>query len=412
MYACAVIAVMLHLGMLTPALSSRPNEACASLDSLSSPDERRLCMKALQIHAGAGARRHLCRQGLRPGDVRVVPAAAGGPKGLVLNPLDRYLFGEWLAGNGETVHLLGASIGAWRMACACLPDADAAFAQMAHDYIHQTYEHAPGRAPAPRHVSDVFGATLAKRFGGREAQVLAHPRMRLHVLTSRGRHVLRREGRALSSISTPLGYLGAFATNALSRRAMGAWLERVIFSDPRDPLPLRLHDYRTHTAALSTANLCRSVLASCSIPFWLDAVHDIAGAPRGAYWDGGVTDYHLHLDYASMNAQARDESTFGLVLYPHFQSTVIPGWLDKSLRHRHRATPRLDNVVVLSPTAEWIASLPAAKLPDRNDFKRFGDDLAGRVAAWSRAVGESERLRDEFAAWASGRLDIAVQPLV
>ena len=41
------------------------------------------------------------------------------------------------------------------------------------------------------------------------------------------------------------------------------------------------------------------MLASCSIPFWLDAVHDIPGAPRGAYWDGGITDYHLHLDYGS-----------------------------------------------------------------------------------------------------------------
>ena len=39
------------------------------------------------------------------------------------------------------------------------------------------------------------------------------------------------------------------------------------------------------------------ILASCSIPFWLDAVHDIPGAPRGAYWDGGITDYHLHLPY-------------------------------------------------------------------------------------------------------------------
>jgi hypothetical protein len=31
----------------------------------------------------------------------------------------------------------------------------------------------------------------------------------------------------------------------------------------------------------------------------LQAVHDIPGAPPGAYWDGGITDYHLHLDYLS-----------------------------------------------------------------------------------------------------------------
>jgi len=363
-------------------------------------------VKALEIHAGPGALKHLREHGLQPQHVRAIPAAAGGPKGLVLNPLDRYLFGEWLAGSTHTVHLLGASIGAWRMATACLDNADAALAQMAHDYIHQTYEHAPGKRPTPRHVSQVFGAKLAERFGGREAKVLSHSRYRLHVFTSRGRHLLRREGR----VRTPFGYLGAFASNAISRRAMGAWLERVIFSDPRDALALHLNDFRTRTVALTGANLQPSLLASCSIPFWLDAVHDIAGAPRGAYWDGGITDYHLHLNYASMNP-ARGDGPTRLVLYPHFQKTVVPGWLDKAFRRRHRATAHLDNVVLLSPREEWVRTLPGSKLPDRSDFKHFGDDIARRVAAWTRAVRESERLRDEFAAWARGASAAIVQPL-
>ena len=332
--------------------------------------------------------------------MRAIPAAAGGPKGLVLNPLDQFIFGDWLAATDHTVHLLGASIGAWRMASACLADPAAAFAQMADDYIRQEYEHAPGKQPKARHVSEVFGAKLAERFDERSAEVLAHPRYRLHVFTSRGRHIMRREGR----FTTPLGYLGAFATNAVSRKAMGGWLERVIFSDAREPMPLHLHDYRTHSVALDAANLQPSILASCSIPFWLDAVHDIPGAPRGAYWDGGITDYHLHLNYASMHE--------GLVLYPHFQKTVIPGWLDKAFKHRHRATERLDNVVVLSPDPEWVKTLPNAKLPDRGDFKAYGDDVAGRIKAWTRAVQESQRLRDDFAGWVEGRLQIEVQPLV
>jgi hypothetical protein len=286
------------------------------------------------------------------------------------------------------------------MATACLPDADRAFAQMAHDYIHQRYEHAPGKPPKARHVSQVFGAKLAERFGTSAAQVLGHPRYRLHVFTSRGRHIMRREGR----ITTPLGYLGAFATNAVSRKAMGGWLERVIFSDTREALPLTLHDYRTHIAPLSAKNLQPSILASCSIPFWLQAVHDIPGAPRGAYWDGGITDYHLHLNYASMQE--------GLVLYPHFQPSMIPGWLDKALRRRHRATERLDNVIVLSPTPEWIATLPGGKLPDRSDFQRYVDDPASRVKAWTRAVHESQRLRDEFAAWVAGATHIEPRALV
>lgn len=355
--------------------------------------------RALQVFAGERARRHLRERGLAPSDVAIVPAAAGGPKGLVLNPLDRFLFGHWLAASTRTVHLAGASIGAWRMACACRADADLALAELADDYIHQHYRHAPGKAPKASHVSEVFGGKLAERFGGREGEVLSHPTRRLHVFTSRGRHLLRREGR----VRTPLGYVGAFAANSLSRRAMGAWLERVVFSDPREPLPIRLHDYRTHVVPLAAHNLTPAVLASCSIPFWLEAVHDIPGAPPGAYWDGGITDYHLHLDYASL--------ADGLVLYPHFQKAIVPGWLDKALKHRHRATERLANVVVLAPDPQWIAGLPNGKLPDRDDFKRYGDDFDARVAAWTRALAESRRLADEFAELVARGGPIEAQPL-
>jgi hypothetical protein len=341
-------------------------------------------MKALQILAGPVALQRLRERGLQPDDIRAIPAAAGGPKGLILNPLDRFIFGQWLPRSAQVVHLLGASIGAWRMASACLCDADAALKNLADDYIAQRYEHAPGKAPKPRHVSELFEAKLVERFGGREAEVLSHPRYRLHVFTSRGVRALARDGR----VRTPLGYFGAFASNVVSRRAMGGFLERVIFSDPRDKLPVPTHDYRTQHVELSDANLSRSILASCTIPFWLEAVAAIPGAPPGPYWDGGITDYHLHLDYAALHD--------GLVLYPHFQKTLVPGWLDKALRHRHRASARLANVVLLSPSPEWVATLPGGKIPDRSDFKAFGDDHDARERAWARATAESGRLAEEF----------------
>lgn len=344
-------------------------------------------MQTLQIHAGPRARIRLAERGLRADDVRIIPAAAGGPKGLILNALDRHLFGSWLGGSSQEVHLLGASIGAWRMATACLGDAEAEFARLAEEYAHQDYAHAPGRPPTAASVSQGFGAKLDEVFGGREAQVLSHSRYRLHLFTSRGRHLLGREGR----LRTPLGYVGAFATNLVSRRAMGAWLERVVFSDLRSPLPLLLKDYRSRQVALSSRNLQQALLASCSIPFWLQAVHDIPGAPRGAYWDGGITDYHLHLDYAQMLGE-------GLVLYPHFQRRVVPGWLDKALKHRHAPSALLDNVVVLAPSEDFVKSLPRGKLPDRADFQHYGDDVGARATAWLRAVREGERLRDEFTA--------------
>jgi hypothetical protein len=344
-------------------------------------------MRALQVYAGASAQVRLRESGLKPADVRVIPAAAGGPKGLVLTPLDRFIFGHWLRGSAQVVHVIGASIGAWRMAAACLPDTDAAIRQLVDDYVTQSYPHLPGRQPLPRDISHIFGAMLDNRLGAHADDILTHPQLRLHVVTSRGRHILRREGR----LATPLGYAGAFAANLINRPAMAGFLERVVFSDPRDALPFPLTDYRTVTVALSPQNLSASILASCSIPFWLQAVQDIPGAPPGAYWDGGITDYHLHLDYQQM----RD----GIVLYPHFQSTVVPGWLDKALTFRHAATRRLDPVVLLAPNPEWVkAVMPNGKLPDRGDFKAYGEaGVAARQRDWRKAAAEGERLVDEFA---------------
>jgi hypothetical protein len=164
---------------------------------------------------------------------------------------------------------------------------------------------------------------------------------------------------------------------------------------------------------LNAVNFNLALQASCSIPFVLAAVHDIPGAPPGAYWDGGITDYHLHLNYPGAPARAigsiaeHEGKTgecdpvehAGLVLYPHFQQAVVPGWLDKHLRWRHHSTHSLDTMLLLAPNPEWIQTLPNGKLPDRTDFTHYGNDLAARVKAWTTATAASVQLVDEFAAW-------------
>lgn len=346
-------------------------------------------MRALRLYAGPVARTRIAERGLTPDMVRVIPAAAGGPKGLILGPLDRFLFGEWLVHSQQPVDLVGASIGAWRMATACLDHSVAAFERLEHDYIHQHYELPPGqKRPTADQVSREFGQNLALFYGGRIPEVLHHARYRLHVVTARGRHLLRREHR----LATPLGYLGAYVSNAVHRRALGAWLERVVFSTASE-LPFASNDYRTRRVALSAANFQSALQASCSIPFVLRSVRDIPGAPPGAYWDGGLTDYHLHLDYRQRCGSD------GIVLYPHFQRRVVPGWLDKAFKWRHGATHALDHALVLAPDPAWVRQLPNAKLPDRTDFTRYGSDLAARVAAWSTATAAARQLADEFADW-------------
>ncbi|MDZ7937205.1 MAG: phospholipase [Rhodoferax sp.] len=373
-------------------------------------------MQALHIYAGPRARAAIAERGLLPEHIATIPGAAGGPKGLILGPLDRYLFGEWLPRSSQPIDLVGASIGAWRMATACLEDTGAAFERLEHDYVHQHYELAPGqKRVSADQVSEAFGRNLQAFYGGRVGEVLQNPRYRLHIVTSRGRHLLSRE----HGLRTPLGYAGAFFTNTLHRKAMGAWLERVVFSSPHAvagrpcaPLPFATGDYRTRQVALSSANFQAALQASCSIPFVLRAIHNIPGAPSGAYWDGGITDYHLHLNYAGAGSAIKKEASPAdstrargqfdsekLVLYPHFQQSVVPGWLDKSLKWRHRATPFLDTTVVLAPNPEWVKTLPNSKLPDRTDFTHYGNDLAGRVKAWTAATRASQQMVDEFIAW-------------
>lgn len=356
-------------------------------------------MKALRLYAGPAALAHLRSHGLLPEHVACIPAAAGGPKGLVLGRLDRFVFGEWLVRSQQPVDLVGASIGAWRMATACLAAPVAGFERLERDYIAQHYAAEPGRKrPSAALVSATFGANLQAFYGGHVPVMLSHPRYRLHIVTAHGRRWLHQGGRW----RTPLGYAAAFVSNAARRRSLGMWLERVVFSSPGAALPFATHDFCTRHLTLTEANFMPALQASCSIPFALEPVTGIPGAPSGCYWDGGITDYHLHLNW-------RPER--GLVLYPHFQRHLVPGWLDKALKWRHRSTAFLDRTLVLAPNPDWLRTLPHGKLPDRSDFERYGSDLGARVQAWSRAASASQQLADEFNAWLQRPDPSQVRPL-
>ena len=351
--------------------------------------------QALAIYAGHKAKAHIEKNGLQAKDIRVVAGAAGGPKGLLLLGLDKFIFGEWLKTSNQPVDLLGASIGAWRMATACMNDCEAGFDRLTRDYIAQDYEPVYNKRgkrvmPSSEFVSAEFSKALVSFFENHLQEVLNHPRYRLHVVTSRGRGFLKQTNpNKRLQARTALGFAGAYFANLMHRRAMGHFMERVVFSN-RGELPFMSNDYATKQLPLVETNFYGALQASCSIPFVLNAVNDVAGAPLGSYWDGGLTDYHCHMNYAG---KLRDDE---LVLVPHFQKHLIAGWLDKALKWRHKSTAFLDNVVVLAPTAEWARTLPDGKIPDRQDFHTYADNFAGREKAWSGAVSQSEQLVREF----------------
>ena len=338
-------------------------------------------MQTLSIRCGPRALATLKREGLRPGDVEIIPAAAGGPKGLALNGLDCALFGEWLPQQPRQRQLIGASVGAWRMAAATQADPVAAFTRLAGAYCEQRYSD----KPKADEISAVCQQLVAQIVDNREAEILGNTHNHLNILTVRGKKLLAQDGPR----RTPAGFAAAAAFNAVSRRHLRHWLDRVWFYDPRkktDLLPL--DDFHTGEVPLSAENLHAALLASGAIPLVLNAVTDISGAPPGYYWDGGIIDYHLHLPF---------ERAEGLVLYPHFTDHIVPGWLDKFHKSRRAAGPALDNLVLISPSPEFVATLPNGKLPDRSDFKHYGPKRQHeRIRDWRCAVSESRRLGDEF----------------
>jgi len=352
---------------------------------------------SLTIRAGKRAYERLKTHGLDPADVEIVPGAAGGPKGLGIAGLDRAIFGEWLPGAPRVRHLIGASIGAWRFAAASTADPMKSLSEFARLYTEQSYPPKPSR----KFVSDAARTMLASLFKGREAEILASPWNRLHIITVRGRWPLTRD----SSLHTPLGFGMAAMANAIGRRHLARFMDRTVSFDERDPHPVmpgRFDAFHTHAVKLDAENIGEALLASASIPMVLEGVANIPSAPAGIYWDGGLIDYHLHLPYHHAG---------GLVLYPHFTDRIVPGWLDKGMPWRRARGQWLDNVIVVAPSRDYLAKLPDAKLPDRKDFSRYAGNDARRMATWRQAIAESDRLAEAFLEFARNPDVARVLPL-
>ncbi len=360
-------------------------------------------MHALSLYAGPKALAHVRAHGLRAQDIAVVPAAAGGPKGLILQALDQFLFGHWLPQAPRERSVIGASIGAWRMAAACHSDPVDAFARLGDLYCGQYYT----AKPTPQEIDVVCQKLLQDFVGGHEDEILQHATNRLHILTVRGKGWLQAPRHRAAQIG---GFAAATMLNLGARSHLARVMERVVISDGRDA-PSWLRDdfdaFTTHFATLGRDNLATGLLASGTLPLVMEPVRIIAGTPPGTYWDGGMIDYHLAFPYARLEGQ--------LVLYPHFSEHIVPGWLDKTLPWRRAARgPNrhwLDNVIIAAPSDDFLRTLPRGKLPDRQDFPHYGLDHEARIRNWKQAIGEGQRLRDEFAAFAE-RPDIGrLQPI-
>ena len=349
----------------------------------------------IQIHAGKTALAHICEHGLQAKDIAIIPAAAGGPKGLILQALDQWLFGEWLSSAPRERSLIGASIGSWRMAAACRANPVTGFQTLAELYCEQRYS----SKPSAQQVTEKITHLLHHFIAGHEQEIVEHPTHRLQIITARGRGLLHQPK---NDLQIKAGFAVASLANLAGRKPLAKHMDRVVIGDARDPAPWlknKFDSFDTHFCSLSQQNLMPALLASGTIPLLMEPVQHIPNTPVGTYWDGGIIDYHLALPYSCIST----ETTGGLVLYPHFTDHIVPGWLDKSLSWRRANAGQhrdwLDNVIMVSPSRTFVQSLPRGKLPDRKDFTYYGLNHDARIRQWKTAIAESARMRDAFAAF-------------
>lgn len=346
---------------------------------------------ALIWRAGLQARARIAAQGLQPADIALLPGAAGGPKALALTGLDQAIFGDWLQRAPRPRQLLGSSIGAWRFVCAMQTDPARALGNLAERYTAETY--APGVTATE--VAQALRQMLADLFQAEPAQLLDHPHYHLTLTAVRARGPLASERSAVQLA----GVLALASANLLSRRLYASGWQRIWFSDPRQPAPALSADFPTTVVPLRHDNLLDALHATAAIPLVVEGVRNPRHAPPGQYRDGGLIDYHLDLPYPQLD---------GLVLYPHFYAHIVPGWFDKRLPWRQPKPHRLDNVLLVAPSADFVARLPQGKIPDRDDFRRFDD--ATRQRYWRQVRSETQRLGDEFLATVvSGQLHDRLQ---
>lgn len=334
----------------------------------------------LTILAGRTARERLDRAGWDPELFTTLVGASGGAKLLGLTHLDRYLFSDYLQRTSHPMELYGSSIGSWRHAALAAEDPLAAITTLQERYLNQAWDEDDPRGATQ--VVDELCEWVIDGFLSEDliARICDHPRFTSHIVTARGR------GLNGNTAGLRLGVgMGASAIgNAVTRRLLARGFQRVVFSSG-DNETFAFDDFDSVHVSLTTENTRRALLASGSIPFLMSGQADIPGAPPGRYWDGGIIDYHF--DFGNFRGE-------GLALYPHFSSTVKPGWFDKALRWRRTPATLLDRVVILAPSDVYIARLPHGKIPDRKDFNRMTRDA--RMAYWHRAMDASRALAETF----------------
>jgi hypothetical protein len=334
---------------------------------------------SLTFKAGEGAIESVRRHGFDVGSIGTISGASGGAKWLVLSQLDRAILSTVAPRLRGPVHLIGSSIGSWRFTCYAQSDPVAAIERFEEAYLGQTYSEKPDIHEITARSREILRYVLGETGAD---EIVNNSLFRMHVMAVRSRHVMASERRAVLG----LALIAAALLNTISRSTLGWSFERALFYDARDLPPFfDVDGFPLQRIPLSRENLEDAVVATGSIPLVMSGVRDVAGAQPGVYRDGGVIDYHLDLPHSSAER---------LTLFPHFYGRIVPGWFDKKLKWRRPQAGNVDRTILISPSDDFVASLPYGKIPDRTDFANY--EPAERVRIWRQCVDACTAMADEF----------------
>jgi len=197
---------------------------------------------------------------------------------------------------------------------------------------------------------------------------LAHRQYRLAVTTARAKNFAASE----ISFIQRLGVGSAWLFNALNPDYLRLLFERVVFySGALPPRFCLRQDFCGKTIPLDSTNFKAAILASGAIPVVIAGVRDIYGAPRGAYRDGGVFDYHLNHEYTSREGE--------VTLFFNHMERIVPGWFDKGLKSRR------------PPAKYWRTSSWSTPVPVGGTITRQKSSRQRRLRHLHRRPGDQDK---------------------
>jgi len=327
--------------------------------------------------------------------ISVIAGAAGGPKFLALAGFDRIMLTKWFKKRKKPLFYVGSSIGAWRGAAFACKNPVESYNKLVESYLSQSYSSKPSEAEVTKESIRIMNEFLTDEDIN---FALNKSIFHLNFIATYCQGLAASSNHRLLS----LAFIPAIAVNMVSRKLLLKIFTRTLFYNKRQMPPFSINFKESYKVPLTTENFKKALLASGSIPFVMEGVRDIPGAPAGTYRDGGITDYHLNINFGTQD----------IVFYPHFSKRITPGWLDKNLKWRRHDKNLFSNVVILRPSQKFIDSLKYKKIPDREDFKTFFGNDRERLAFWNDAIKKSSILGEEFfEAFEAKKLKLIVKDL-